>query len=162
MIVAEWKLATVCRQEPSEETWCWHWCIKLCMARWQCHSLKFTPKDKRIRTNHRHIYTRTNHKHTYRHLPTRTIRQDTSSQSGRSLTGTPFLLSHMKTSSNGNIFCVTGSLCGEFAGHRWIPFTKASDAELWCFLWSAPEWMVEWTTMRLVIWNIIALIMTSL
>ena len=23
--------------------------------------------------------------------------------------------------------------------HRWIPHTKASDAELWCFLWSAPE-----------------------
>ena len=23
--------------------------------------------------------------------------------------------------------------------HRWIPRTKASDAELWCFLWSAPE-----------------------
>ena len=22
---------------------------------------------------------------------------------------------------------------------RWIPSTKASDAELWCFLWSAPE-----------------------
>ena len=22
---------------------------------------------------------------------------------------------------------------------RWIPRTKASDAELWCFLWSAPE-----------------------
>ena len=22
---------------------------------------------------------------------------------------------------------------------RWIPHTKASDAELWCFLWSAPE-----------------------
>ena len=30
-------------------------------------------------------------------------------------------------------------LCGEFTGHRWIPRTKASDAELWCFLWSAPE-----------------------
>ena len=30
-------------------------------------------------------------------------------------------------------------LCGEFTGHRWIPHTKASDAELWCFLWSAPE-----------------------
>ena len=29
-------------------------------------------------------------------------------------------------------------LCGEFTGHRWIPLTKASDAELWCFLWSAP------------------------
>ena len=24
-------------------------------------------------------------------------------------------------------------------GPRWIPRTKASDAELWCFLWSAPE-----------------------
>ena len=23
--------------------------------------------------------------------------------------------------------------------HRWIPFTKASDAELRCFLWSVPE-----------------------
>ena len=31
-------------------------------------------------------------------------------------------------------FRVTGPLCGEFTGHRW-----ASDAELWCFLWSAPE-----------------------
>ena len=30
-------------------------------------------------------------------------------------------------------------LCGEFTGHRWIPSKKASDAELWCFLWSAPE-----------------------
>ena len=34
-------------------------------------------------------------------------------------------------------------LCGEFTGHRWIPRTKASDAELWCFLWSAPGWTVE-------------------
>ena len=30
-------------------------------------------------------------------------------------------------------FCVTGLLCGEFTGHRWIPRTKASDAELWYF-----------------------------
>ena len=45
----------------------------------------------------------------------------------------------MKTSSNGNIFRVTGHLRGELTGHRWIPRTKASDAELWCFLWSAPE-----------------------
>ena len=43
------------------------------------------------------------------------------------------------TSSNGNIFRVTGHLCGEFTGPRWIPHTKASDAELWCFLWSASE-----------------------
>ena len=42
----------------------------------------------------------------------------------------------MMTSSNGNIFRVTVPLCGEFTGHRWIPLTKASDAELWCFLWS--------------------------
>ena len=45
----------------------------------------------------------------------------------------------MMTSSNGNIFRVTGHLCGEFTGPRWIPRTKASDAELWCFLWSASE-----------------------
>ena len=49
------------------------------------------------------------------------------------------LSSFMMTSSNGNIFRVTGPLCGEFTGPRWIPCTKASDAELWCFLWSAPE-----------------------
>ena len=46
---------------------------------------------------------------------------------------------NMMTSSNGNIFRVTGHLCGEFTGHRWIPHTKASDAEIWCFLWSVPE-----------------------
>ena len=36
----------------------------------------------------------------------------------------------MMTSSNGNIFRVTGHLCGEFTGPRWIPHTKASDVEL--------------------------------
>ena len=45
----------------------------------------------------------------------------------------------MMTSSNGNIFRVTGPLWGEFTGHRWIPLAKDSDAELWCILWSAPE-----------------------
>ena len=40
----------------------------------------------------------------------------------------------MMTSSNENIFRVTGPLCAEFTGHRWIPLTTASDAELWCFL----------------------------
>ena len=40
----------------------------------------------------------------------------------------------MMTSSNGNIFRVTGHLCGEFTGPRWIPHTKASDAELWWFI----------------------------
>ena len=49
----------------------------------------------------------------------------------------------MMTPSNGNIFRVTGHLCGKFTGHRWISHTKASDAELWCLLWSAPERTVE-------------------
>ena len=53
----------------------------------------------------------------------------------------------MMTSSNGNIFHVTGPLCGEFTGHQWIPLTKASDAELWCFLWFALEQMV-WVNNR--------------
>ena len=44
----------------------------------------------------------------------------------------------MMTSSNGNIFRITGHLCDEFTGNRWIPLTKASDAELWCFHSSAP------------------------
>ena len=29
---------------------------------------------------------------------------------------------------------------------RWIPRTKASDAELWCFLWSA--WINDWVNTR--------------
>ena len=39
-------------------------------------------------------------------------------------------LNIMKSS---NIFRVTGPLWGESTGHRWIPLTKASDAELWFF-----------------------------
>ena len=62
------------------------------------------------------------------------------------------------TSSNGNVFRVTGLLCGEFTAHC----TKASDAELWCFLWSASEPTVEKTMETPVIWDTIALIMTSL
>ena len=56
-----------------------------------------------------------------------------------SITMTTIHISFMMTSSNGNISRVTGHLCGEFTGHRWIPSTKAGDAELWCFLWSASE-----------------------
>ena len=49
----------------------------------------------------------------------------------------------MMTSSNENIFRVTGHFCGEFTGPRWILRTKASDAELWCFLliWT---WINSW------------------
>ena len=42
--------------------------------------------------------------------------------------------------------------------HRWIPRKNASDAELWCFLWST----VKWTIVRLVISDGVAPIMTSL
>ena len=44
-----------------------------------------------------------------------------------------------------NIFRVTGALWGESTNHRWIPLTKASDAELRYFLWSVPEQTVEQT-----------------
>ena len=66
------------------------------------------------------------------------------------------------TSSNGNSFRITGPLWGESTGHRWIPLTKASDAELWSFLWTAPEQTFEQTIEAPVIWDAIAHIMTSL
>ena len=44
-------------------------------------------------------------------------------------------------------FRVTGPFSEEFNGHRWIPLAKASDAELWCFLWSAP-WINGWVNNR--------------
>ena len=50
-----------------------------------------------------------------------------------------FRNNHTMTSSIGNIYRITGSLCGEIIGHRWIPLTKASDAVLWRFLLSVPE-----------------------
>ena len=68
----------------------------------------------------------------------------------------------MTTSSNGNIFRVTGPLWEECTGHRWIPLTETSDAELWYFLWCAPDQMFEQTMLRLVIWDAIAPIMMSL
>ena len=48
-------------------------------------------------------------------------------------------------------------------GIHWSPLkspTKASDAELWCFLWSTPEQTVEQTIETPVVWEAIALIMT--
>ena len=52
-------------------------------------------------------------------------------------------------------FHVTGPLW-------WISLIKASDAELWCFLWSAPEQTVEQTIGTPAIWDAIAFIMTKL
>ena len=68
----------------------------------------------------------------------------TSAQEGAVLTCHQSPSGHfMVTSSNGNIFRVTGPMCGEFTGHRWIPLTKATDAELRYFLWFTPEQTVE-------------------
>ena len=57
------------------------------------------------------------------------------SQLHRSIPSIPYWThsQYMMTSSNRNIFRVTGPLWGEFTGHRRIPL-KASDVELWCFL----------------------------
>ena len=54
---------------------------------------------------------------------------------------------HMMTSSNGNIFRVTCLLWGESTGDRWIPLTKASDAELWCFFMMC-AWTNGWSNSR--------------
>ena len=40
-------------------------------------------------------------------------------------------------------FRVTDLLCEEFTGRQWIPLSKASDAGLWCLIWSAPEQTVD-------------------
>ena len=50
-------------------------------------------------------------------------------------------------------------------GIYWSPvdsLQKASDAELWCFLWSAPDQMDDQTIAMPVILDTVALIMTSL
>ena len=54
----------------------------------------------------------------------------------------------MMTLSKGNIFRVTGLLCGEYTGHRGNPRTQVSDPELWCFLWSASERNNSWVNKR--------------
>ena len=46
---------------------------------------------------------------------------------------------NIMSSSNGNICRVTSSLWGESTGDHWISLAKASDAEPWCFLWSAGQ-----------------------
>ena len=40
-------------------------------------------------------------------------------------------------------FRVTAPSWGESIGHRWIPLMGASDAELWRFLWPAPQQTVK-------------------
>ena len=58
-----------------------------------------------------------------------------------------FTRTSMMMSSSGNIFRVTCHLCGEITGHRWIPRTKASDAELWSFSLIC-AWINGWVNNR--------------
>ena len=64
----------------------------------------------------------------------------------------------METFSALLAFCAGYSLV---TGPRWIPRTKASDAELWYFLLFVPEQTVELTIETQVIWDAIAPIVTS-
>ena len=64
----------------------------------------------------------------------------------------------MMTSTNENLFGVSGPLWGESTGHRWIPLTTASDAELRCFLSCAPEQKIEQSVQMPVIRDVMALI----
>ena len=50
----------------------------------------------------------------------------------------------------------------EFTGHQGFPLTMASDAGLWCFLWSAPEQTALQAIEMPVIWDPIGLIVMSL
>ena len=79
-----------------------------------------------------------------------------------SCTNPSILWQHMMTSSNGNTFRISGPLCGEITDYRWIPPTKASDAGLWCCLWCAPKQTAEQAVEMVVIWDALALIVTSL
>ena len=53
----------------------------------------------------------------------------------------------MTTSSNGNIFQVTGPLWGESIGDWWLPLTKASDTEL-LFSLICCAWTKDWAHNR--------------
>ena len=53
----------------------------------------------------------------------------------------------MMMSCHRNAFHITGPLWGESTGYRWIPLSKASDAELWWFLLLS-AWTNCWTNNR--------------
>ena len=54
-----------------------------------------------------------------------------------------FYFDFTMTSSNGNIFPRYWSFVRGIHRNLRIPLTKASDAELWCFLWSTLEQTIE-------------------
>ena len=106
--------------------------IILLMATWWSKELpRYSPKG---RLNNKMLC------HQYRIPITETRKYDLDIETGSWFSRN---IPTMMTSSNGNIFRVTGHLCGKFTGHRWISHTKAIDVELWCFLWSVSESTVE-------------------
>ena len=63
------------------------------------------------------------------------------------------------TSSNGDIFLVTGPLCGEFTNERWHrPVARSIGRFVWC----ATEQTVKQTAEIPAIWDAMAIIVTSL
>ena len=66
----------------------------------------------------------------------------------------------MMTSSNGNIFRVTGPLCGEFTGPGEFPAQRPVTRSFDVYF-DLPELTIEQTAVRLVIWDAISIIMTS-
>ena len=59
-------------------------------------------------------------------------------------------------------FSVLLAVCAGNLPVTGILLTKASDAELWGFLWSAPEQTAKQTIWTPVVWNASALILASL
>ena len=57
-------------------------------------------------------------------------------------------LSLMMTSSNGNIFRVTGPWLGKSTGYRWIPLTKASHRRGSLMFYLICTWTNSWTNNR--------------
>ena len=66
----------------------------------------------------------------------------------------------MMTSSNGNIFRITGHLCGEFTSPQWIPAQRPVTRSFDVFFDLRPKKTAEYTMVRLVIWDAIKSIMT--
>ena len=64
------------------------------------------------------------------------------------------LITHVNACSVNALLCPT-RMRSDYFQHRWIPLTKASDPELWYFLYSAPEQMVKQTIEMPVIWETI-------
>ena len=73
-----------------------------------------------------------------------------------------FLLAFIMTSSNGNIFRVTGNLCGEFTGPGEFPAQRPVTRSFDVSFDLRPNKRLSKPTLRLVIWEAIAPIMTSL